>query len=251
MISRKTLSSMMFASVLALGLAACGEKDAGSNVAAGAEPVAAVAAPAGTSWVDTVTETPEGNFVLGNPNAPIKLVEFASYTCSHCAEFSEQSHEELKKDFIASGKVSFELRNYVRDPLDMSIALLARCSGKDAYYGLSEQYFTNQAPMFEAAQAMGDAAYEATMSAPPTERFVRLAQATGLIEFAKQRGIAEDQAKQCLADTKTADALAKGVEDANATYKISGTPTLLINNTVVENTTTWQAIKAKLREAGA
>lgn len=238
--------------LLALALAGCGSKDGGANSAApAAKPVAAVPAPAGTSWVDSVAETPGGGFVMGNPNAPIKLIEYASYTCPHCRDFTKESAESMKKDFVATGKVSYELRNYIRDPLDLTMVLLARCGGKDPFFPLSEQIFANQEDVFKKAQGMGDAAYKAVMSLPPQQRFVSLAQATGLIDFAKQRGISEGQAKQCLADTRQAEKVTGYVEAANKQYTIEGTPTFIINGVVVKNVATWPPLREKLHEAGA
>lgn len=233
---------------LGLSLSACGEK-AADNTAQSSAPVAAVAAPAGTSWSQTVNETPDGHFVMGNPNAAVKLVEFGSYTCSHCRDFASQSHEELAK-LVDTGKLSFELRPFVRDPIDISTALLARCGGKDVFYALSGQFFENQDAMFQKAQGLGDQRYQQLMSAPPAQRFTELAGALGLIDFAKQRGIAEDQARTCLADIGTAEKLAKSVADATSQYKIDGTPSFLLNGTMIENASTWDAVRAKLTAAG-
>ena len=232
---------------LSLTLAACGKKEEGSPAAA--EPVAAVAAPAGTAWSTTFAQTPEGQFVMGNPQAKVKLVEYGSYTCSHCRDFSAEASEGIRK-IVDTGKMSYELRNYVRDPIDIATALLARCGGKDVFYPLSEQFFTNQNSMFEKAQSLGDAKYQQLMSAPPAQRFGNLAQAVGLVDFAKQRGIAEDKAKQCLADTAAAEKLAKGVEAASQQYKIEGTPTFILNGVVVENTANWATLQPKLKQAG-
>lgn len=232
---------------LSLSLSACGKKDAASN--SPAEPVAAVAAPAGTSWSGTVTQTPEGGFVMGNPQAKVKLIEYGSYTCSHCRDFSAEASEEIRK-IVDTGKMSFEFRNFVRDPIDISTSLLARCGGKDVFYPLSEQFFANQNAMFEKAQSLGDAKYQALMSAPPAQRFGNLAAAVGLVDFAKQRGIAEDKAKQCLADTAAAEKLAKGVEAANNQYKIEGTPTFILNDVKIDNVATWATLQPKLKEAG-
>ncbi len=242
----KILSGMALVA-LSLTLAGCGKKVEGN--AASAAPIAAVAAPAGTSWSQTVTETPDGYFLMGNPAAKLKLVEYGSYTCSHCRDFSAESSEEIKA-MVDSGKMNFEFRTYVRDPIDISTALLARCGGKDIYYPLSEQFFANQTAMFDKAQALGDAPYQALVGAPPAQRFGNLATALGLVEFAKQRGIAEAQAKTCLADTAAAEKLAKGVEQANSQYQISGTPTFLIDGVVVENASYWPVLKNKLKEAG-
>jgi protein-disulfide isomerase len=232
---------------LSLTLAACGKKDEGAKPSG--EPIAAVAAPAGTRWADTVNETPDGYFVMGNPDAKLKLVEFASFTCSHCRDFSAEASEEIR-NIVNTGKMSYELRTFVRDPIDISTALLAGCGGKEVFYPLTEQFFANQNAMFEKAQALGDTQYQQLMSAPPQQRFGQLAGALGLVDFAKQRGISEDQAKQCLANTAAAEKLAKGVQAANAQYKIEGTPSFLINGVLVENVAAWPALQAKLKEAG-
>jgi protein-disulfide isomerase len=232
---------------LSLTLAACGKSE--ENATSAGEPIAAVAPPAGSSWSQTVAETPDGYFLMGNPAAKVKLVEFGSYTCSHCKDFTAEASEEINK-LVDTGKMSFEFRPYVRDPIDISTALLARCGGKDIYYPLSEQFFANQTAMFDKAQAMGDARYQAVMNAPPVERFGQLANALGLVEFAQQRGISADQAKQCLADTAAAEKLAKGVETANSQYQITGTPSFLINGVLVDNAANWAALQPKLKAAG-
>ena len=161
-----------------LALTGCGDKSEG-NAAAPAGPVTAVPPPAGSSWSETVAETPDGGHLMGNPGAAIKIVEFGSYSCSHCRDFSEESAQPLKA-LVDSGKVSYEYRNFVRDPLDMTMVLLAQCSGKDAFFPLTEQLFGNQSAMFDKAQAMGDTAYQSAMSAPPQQRFIMLAGETGL-----------------------------------------------------------------------
>ncbi|PZU58048.1 MAG: protein-disulfide isomerase [Sphingobium sp.] len=235
---------------LILPLAACGSKEGGNASAPSGAPVAAVPAPAGTTWADTVDQTPEGGYRMGNPGAPIKVTEFASYTCSHCRDFAAESSEELRA-LVNSGKVSYELRNYVRDPIDMTMSLLVRCGGKDIFFPMSEQFFSYQEEMFKKVQGAGDAAYQSAMAAPPAQRFEKLAELTGLVEFAKQRGISEGQAKQCLADTAEPEKLAKDVQAATTQYNITGTPTLLINGSVVENVTTWPQMRTKLKEAGA
>ncbi|ALR19486.1 MULTISPECIES: thioredoxin domain-containing protein [Sphingobium] len=233
---------------LSLTLAACGGKTDESAKPTG-EPIAAVAAPAGTSWADTVNETPDGYFVMGNPDAKLKLVEYGSFTCSHCRDFSAEASEEIR-NIVNTGKMSYEFRTFVRDPIDISTALLAACGGKDVFYPLSEQFFANQNAMFEKAQALGDDKYQQLMSAPPQQRFGQLAGALGLVDFAKQRGISEDQAKQCLANTAAAEKLAKGVQAANEQYKIEGTPSFLINGVLVDNVANWASLQPKLKEAG-
>ncbi|MBB5987178.1 DsbA family protein [Sphingobium lignivorans] len=239
------------AALALIALAGCGQQDSGANASAPGGNVAAKAAPAGSSWAQQVVATPEGGFRMGNPDAPIKLIEFGSYTCPHCADFTEQSHEPLERDYVNSGKVSFEYRNFVRDPLDIAVALLARCSGPEAFFPLNVQFFGYQEGMIRQLQSQGEGAYQAALTSPPEQRFIKVAELGGLIEFAKQRGIPEEKARQCLADVKTAEALASGVQRDSEKYQITGTPTLILNEKRLENAATWQALEEQLKGAGA
>ncbi|CAM8665932.1 MULTISPECIES: thioredoxin domain-containing protein [Sphingobium] len=241
----KAVSALALIAV-SLTLAACGKSEEGAKPSG--DPVAAVSAPAGTSWSETIAQTPEGYYLMGNPSAKIKLVEYGSYTCSHCKDFSAEASEEIKK-IVDTGKMSFEFRTYVRDPIDLTTALLASCGGKDIYYPLSEQFFANQAAMFEKVQG-NEAAFQGVEKLPPAQRPGAIAQIAGLVEYAQQRGIAETQAKQCLADTGAAERLAKGVEAANSQYQIQGTPSFLINGVLVDNVANWSSLQPKLKEAG-
>lgn len=241
------ISSLTFA----LALTACGEKDAASEGMPSGKPIAAVPAPTGSNWADTVKATADGGFIMGNPDAPIKIVEFASMTCSHCADFAAKGFPPLRDKYVNSGKVSFELRNYIRDPLDMTASLLARCGGAEPFFPLSDEIFGYQTTLFEKAQGLGEAGYKAALESPADQRFVKLGQSTGLVEFVMQRGISEDQAKQCLSDSKTAEKLAENVQKAGTAYQIEGTPTFLMNGQKLDNVSNWPALEAKLREAGA
>lgn len=240
------IALVALSAALSLTLAACGKNEEAAKPAG--EPVAAVAAPAGTSWSETIAETPDGYFVMGNPSAKVKLIEYGSYTCSHCKDFSAEASEEIKK-IVDTGKMSFEFRTYLRDPIDLTTALLARCGGKDIFYPLSEQFFANQSAMFEKVQG-NEAAFQGVDKLPPAQRPGAIAQIAGLVEYAQQRGISADQAKQCLADTAVAEKLAKNVEKANSEYQIQGTPSFLINGVLIDNVASWSALQPKLREAG-
>lgn len=234
---------------LALGLAACSKGSESGNAAKG-EAVANVAAPAGKAWADMVTKTPEGGYLLGNPEAPIKLVEFGALSCSHCAEFSEKSSAELRDKFVASGRVSYELRLFMLNALDMPAALLVTCAAPEAVPGLSEQFWAWQPTMFENLQKAGDAQMQAIQAQQPPASFVSLAKASGMDQFITARGVAADQASTCLADTKKATELAQQTQDASAKYEITGTPTFMINGDKVTGNT-WAEIKTLLEQRGA
>jgi len=235
---------------LALALTACGDATEKESGASSSGSVESVEAPAGQKWSETVSKTDAGGIVMGNPDAPIKLVEYMSITCSHCKDFGEQAFAELRDTYVESGKVSFEIRNFVRDPLDLSAAILSRCGGEDPFFPLTEQALGYQGTMFEKAQSMGEATYSNILKSAPDSRFVRLAEQLGLISFFQQRGISEDQAKACLADPAAAQSLMDNTQKAVEEYNIEGTPTFLINGEKIEGTN-WTMVEAKLKEAGA
>lgn len=236
---------------LMLSLAACGgEADTTAEGAAASEPIAAIPAPAGQSWTETVTKTPEGYYMLGNPEAPIKLVEYASLTCSHCADFAETAFATIRDKYVASGRVSFELRNFVREPLDLTASMLTRCGPKESYFALTEQVLENQADIFTKAQAMGQQRFDQVLALPDNQRYVALAEATGLTDFFAQRGISRDQSNQCLTDIDAARALADATGTATREDQIQGTPTFFLNGRQV-SFTGWPALETELQAMGA
>lgn len=234
---------------LPLALAACKEEATPEGGGESAAPIAAVAPPAGKQWSEVISMTPEGGYRMGNPDAPIKLVEFASLTCPHCAEFAEKGFAKLRDNYVASGRVSFELRNFVRDPIDVTAAMLTRCGPPESYFALTEQVFANQPAIFEAAQKGGPQA-EAAQRLPDNQKFVATAQALGLTDFFAARGISSDQAAACLAKSETATALAQATQAQGQQHDIQGTPSFLVNGRNVK-VSTWEELEPVLQRMGA
>lgn len=236
---------------LALGLAACNKSADGTATAelSGA-PIAKIAPPAGKTWAEVVKVTDEGGYQMGNPDAPIKVVEYGSLTCPHCAEFAELSGVEMRDTFVASGRVSYEFRNLIRDGIDLTLAQLVRCSPPESFFALTDQTFANQKTFFEKAQNAGKPAQEAAFSAAPAQRGAAIAGLTGAIDFFAARGISKDQANTCLADVKSAEKLATMSNEQGQKYNIEGTPTFFINGKKQE-ANTWPLLKDALMKAGA
>ena len=241
------LSLAALAAPLALALAACGDSAEEEGAPTG-EPIAAIAAPAGTSWVETAAVTPEGGYVIGNPEAPLKLVEYASHTCHVCADFSKQGAAPMD-EYVATGVVSYELRNLIRDPIDLSIALLARCGSPQAFHPLANQAWGSFDDLMATVQANG-AALQQAQSAPTAQRFQAIAEAAGLLDFFAARGISRDQAMQCLADTGKAQEIATASQTQADELEITGTPTFFLNGRKLEPTS-WTALEPVLQAAGA
>ena len=236
-------------------LTACGGGDSATTTSVenmtAAAPVAATAAPAGTNWVDTVVRTPEGGWRMGNPDAPIKLVEFGSRTCHVCADFEEAAFEPLTTNYVATGKVSFEFRDYLRNGADIAAALVGGCGGTGPFFTLLNQMYADQPRVLDTLQKLPQSYYDQLGGLPPAQQTQRFAEAAGYLDFVKQRGIPETQARACLADAKAAEALTKMNEKANQDYPIAGTPTFLINGKMLENTVAWPQVEAALKAAGA
>ncbi|MGH6652983.1 MAG: thioredoxin domain-containing protein [Sphingopyxis sp.] len=242
------MRTLLLTSMAALALAGCGDSKTDTTKEQAA--IAKVAAPAGKSWSQTVVKTAEGGYLMGNPDAPIKLIEYGSLTCSHCADFSNESHEELSRDFVDTGRVSFEMRNYVRDAIDATAAAIIHCAPAERYFPLAENTFASQAEIFKNAQA-NEQGYAAAMALPPAQRFPALAKATKLDTFFQARGLTGDQINACLSNIANIEALEKGVNAANEQYNIAGTPTFIINGTVAEGVGTWPVLRDRLRTMGA
>lgn len=231
-----------------LALAACGDDAAPGEVAEG-EALPAVTAPPGTSWTETVTVTPEGGFLLGNPDAPLKLIEFASHTCGHCATFSVTGKQPLKSKYVASGVVSFEQREIFLNPFDIVIATMAQCGAKEQMQPLSDEVWQNLEAVFTGLQG-NPAAVQAAGALPPEQRFAKVAEVTGLLDFFAARGLSADQARTCLTDTANIDAMVKASEAQAQEVGVTGTPTFVLNGKKLD-VNTWETLEPILQRAGA
>ncbi len=232
-----------------LMLAACGDDATPEGSAPAGEALPAIAAPAGQSWLDTVSITPESGYQVGNPEAPLKLVEYASHTCSHCADFAKTGKEPLKSKYVASGVVSFEQRETFLNPFDLVIAGLAQCGTKEQFHPLSDQVWGNLESVFAGLQG-NPQAVQAASALPTNQRFAAIAKATGMLDFFAARGVSEDQGITCLTDAAKMEALVKSTEANNAKDQIQGTPTFFLNGKKLEGTT-WEMIEPQLQRAGA
>ncbi len=237
------------ATPLALGLAACGDSADDSGGLSG-DMIEKIAPPEGKNWVEIVEKTPAGGFLMGNPDAPIKLVEFGALSCSHCAHFAKEAGEELANTFVASGRVSYELRLFILNPYDVTASLLATCGTTEAAIPLSEQFWAWQPNMFENLDNADPAQMQLAQNQPPEQRFATLAKVTGMDQFFAARGIAADQANACLADTDKATQLVEQTQTDSDEYDITGTPSFLINGRKAD-VNTWPEIKTRLETLGA
>jgi protein-disulfide isomerase len=241
--------SVLFLASAALFASACNADKGAANSSGPEVTEAAVPAPNNGDWSTVVTKSPEGGFVMGNPNAKVKLVEFGSLTCPHCAEFEEKGAQTLVDNYVKKGLVSWEFRNFVRDPFDMTATLLARCGGEANFFGMTRTLFHDQRNWIGKIQAADQAKLQGLQSMSPAQQFSTIADLAGLKTFAAQRGVPRAKADQCLANETETNQLVQMNSDAISTYSIPGTPSFLINGTLAEQTATWETLEPKIKEA--
>ncbi len=196
-----------------------------------AAPVILAAAP--SNWLQTFTLSAEGGHIIGNPAASTKVVEYASYTCSHCAHFEVNDAPLLKSNYVTKGKTSFEIRNLVRDPVDLTVALLARCGGKGRFFGNHRHFMATQSQWMAKAQSISSATQALLDKENYAGFMVEAYREMGLSTFAKQRGITDPQALACLKDPIALQKVLAMTDKAVGPLKIEGTPAFLVNGKVV------------------
>ena len=108
----------------------------------------------------------------------MKLVEYGSMTCPHCAAFSaEAMRARCCATYVKSGRVSWEFRNYVRDAFDLAASLVARCNGTKTFFPVTRAIFADQENWENRIQAMPQDQFKAMQDLPPNQQFVAIAKA--------------------------------------------------------------------------
>lgn len=189
---RSALVALPLLAALALG--ACGKAGGGDGSAAAAGP---------SSGKFTAPE-----YVMGKADAPVSVVEYLSNTCSHCARFDAEVFPKIKTQYVDTGKVKWTIREFLTPPEQLAAAgfVLARCAGRDKYWGVIEALFHSQEQLFKGVEPK-----------------------TVYGNIAHSMGMSDAQMQACLAD----DTLYKGVADrmqkATDQDHIDGTPTFIVN----------------------
>lgn len=237
----------------ALAMTACNSEQGSSGATIGSGgPVEAVPAPNGGDWSTMVAQTPEGGFVMGNPNAAVKLVEFGSMTCPHCREFDEAAMKPLTEQYVKSGKVSLEFRNFVTNPYDLAASIVARCGGPSSFFGLTRQLYAEQPEWIAKAQSADPAQMQAIGALPQEQQLAEIAKLAGFPQWAAMRGLPAAKLNACLADPEAPTKLVQMQSDAVSDFNIPGTPSFLINGKLVEikpGSTPWAQVETALKAA--
>ena len=149
-----------------------------------------------------------GEMALGKADAPITVIEYASFACGHCAVFNNTVFPQIKAKYIDTGQVRWIFREFITPPAELAAAgaLLARCAGPDKYFNVADAIFHGQEEMFRTGDMRGV-----------------------LLRVAQSAGMTEQQFQACVTDEKAIQAFNSRVEGYAKTDKVTATPTFIIN----------------------
>lgn len=198
-------------------------------------------------WSKTVTRAPNGAYVMGNPKAKVRVIEYLSYSCPHCAHFTAEASAPLKAKYVSKGSVAVEFRNAVRDRYDFAAALMARCGGATKFFAQNEALFAGQEDLLQRAmshEARSTMAENATIN----DKLTDIAAGAGLVDFMTARGVPAAAATACLTNAAEQKLVLAMTQEAWQTRKIQGTPWFVINGQTI-GATDWANLEPKIRAA--
>ena len=202
-------------------------------------------AAAQRDWTQIVSPTPEGGFRMGNPNAAVKVVEYLSLTCPHCAHFAAESEASLYANYVRTGRVSLEYRNFILNAPDVTAAMLTRCVPSRGFFAMSQELLRTQSQWLRPMQTLTSAQRTQLNALPPLQMVQRLAPLLGLDRIAARHGLAPAAQRACLASQSNLDRL-EAMARAGGELGVTGTPTFFINGRAV-GTNVWSGIEPLLR----
>ena len=171
------------------------------------------------SVADLMQPNPLGEMSLGDANAPITVIEYASMTCPHCAHFSMTTFPELKKRYIDTGKVRFIFREFPLDRLALAGFVLARCVSPDKYFPVIETLFAQQ------------------------RDWVVQKPLQPLLAIFKQVGMNEQTFNSCLDNQQLAEGIDKVRSQAAEKFGVNSTPTFFVNGKRVNGALTIEEME--------
>src|SRR6516164_9281168 len=154
----------------------------------------------------TVLQIGKDDRILGNPEAPITIVEYASMTCPHCAHFQDDVLPEIRKKWIDTGKAKLVLRDFPLDEPALRAAMIARCAPADRYYAFADTFFAAQEKWVKAADYR-----------------------EALARLAKLGGMGKEEFDTCLKNTELENKIVEGRLKATQELEVNSTPTFFVN----------------------
>ena len=162
--------------------------------------------------------SPIGEMTMGPDNAKVTIIEYASASCPHCANFYKTTFQELKKQYIDTGKIRFVFREFPHNDAGLAAFMIARCAPKDKYFPLVDTYFETQDSWLE----------------NPAE---------GLFKIAQLAGFTKASFDACLKNEEIAKGIIAVRDKAESEFGVTGVPTFFINGKILNGEATFDQFK--------
>tara|TARA_R110002110_G_scaffold3038_2_gene15379 strand:- start:1967 stop:2608 length:642 start_codon:yes stop_codon:yes gene_type:complete len=160
-------------------------------------------APSGTVADLKLTDK---EYAMGPADAKVVLVEYASLTCPHCAQFHTSVLPDIKKEFVDTGKIRYVYRDFPLDRLALGAAMVARCAGRDSFFGFIDTFYAAQGQWSRASNPI-----------------------SALGNLAKLGGMSQSKFEACLKDVEVQNGILQQRLEASNEFKVQATPTVFVN----------------------
>lgn len=201
----------------------------------------AQAAPRPPAWNQTVTAGAAG-WTLGNPQAPVKVTQYSAYTCPFCAAFAVEAEAPLRLFYVGSGRVSFEVRQVLLSPVDLTVAMLVECGPRDRYFLNHVAFLRSQPRWRQALHGATRSQSQRWTQGPLIQRNRAIAGDLKLYAFMEGRGMGRMEVDRCLGDQAAADRI-RAESEASLSAGIEGVPSFAINGNVLPNVNNWSQLR--------
>lgn len=189
-------------------------------------PKEATLAVSGNPEIEKALALKEHDIGIGDPNAPVKLIEYASAGCGHCAAFAIETLPKIKADWIDKGQVYYVLRDYPLDNVAAGASMVARCLPREGFYPFMEVLFRNQ-PEWHKNEGAIDA----------------------IAGLARRAGLSRAQVESCLKDQKVLKQIQDSLDEASKVLAVSSTPTMFVNGKIVTGAAAYADFEAEFKAA--
>ncbi|MEJ6726492.1 MAG: thioredoxin domain-containing protein [Emcibacteraceae bacterium] len=186
------------------------------------------------------------DMVLGDPKAPVEIIEYASLTCNHCATFHNFVLPRIKDKYVDTGKVKVVMRSFLLNAIDASASILTRCVPEKRYFKFMEILFTQQTQWYDISEYQKLSGIHDQRTA--NNIFVQ-STIDKVSKVANRLGINNRKIEACLLNEKIGDYLYSVHQEGIQKYKVTATPTILVNGNKTGNTygAVEKAIEAALK----
>jgi protein-disulfide isomerase len=199
-----------------------------------------------TNWLTAVSLNGTSH-KIGNPAAKVRLTEYVSYTCPHCSEFNREADGALQMAYISPGTLNVEVRHLIRDPIDLTVAMLAQCAPQSKFFGNHNAFLSGQ-PNWIGPLSNSSASQRQRWTAAGSAGRRAIASDFGFYTIMERRGYLRSEVDRCLGDETKARQLAEQSQKDWQTPGIGGTPAFAINGVVMPGTHTWSALSRQLED---